>query len=150
MSFVYPHCFVICPKHHTIPVPHSSPIEIDGSPRQLAKVVPQVNVVCPECGVVSAYSIRDVTGGMFVDKPNLFQEDECHLVAIEVECDGENCEAPKVIHAIVGDEKGTWRPKATPKDWTFSDAARCGAGHQLRLDETREQLPWTNLYVLPW
>jgi hypothetical protein len=150
MSPLYPHCFVPCPNRHPIPVPHSSPIEIDGSPRQLAKEIPRVNVVCPECGVVSAYSVLDMTGAMFVDKPNLFQEGECHLAAIEVECDGENCEAPKVVHAILGDEKGTWKPKAAPKDWHFSDSAHCEGGHPLRFEEPRTPFQWTNLHALPW
>jgi hypothetical protein len=150
MSLAYPHWFLPCPNMHLIPVPYSSPSETDGSPRQKAKDIPPVNVVCPECGVVSAYSIRDVTGGLFVDTPDLFQAGERRLVAAEVECDGENCEAPKVVHAILGDEKGTWRPKAAQTSWQFADSARCGAGHQLRLDEPREQLLWTNLSVLPW
>jgi len=150
MSLAYPHWFVHCPNMHLIPVPYSSPSEIDGSPRRTAKDIPTVNVVCPECGVVSAYSIRDVTGGLFVDTPDLFQENECHLVAINVECDGENCAAPKVVHAILGDEKGTWRPKAVLRDWYFSESALCGNGHKLRFDEPRTPLPWTNLHTLPW
>jgi hypothetical protein len=80
-------------------------------------------------------------GWMFVDKPNLFQAGECHLVAIEVECDDESCESPKVIHAILGDEKGTWKPKVVPKDWYFSDSAKCGAGHPLRFLGTPHTVP---------
>lgn len=150
MGLAYPHCFLPCPNRHMIPIPHSIPSEIGGSPRQTATDTPKVNVVCPECGVVSAYSVRDMTGGLFVDTPSLFQENECCLVAIEVECDGNNCEAQKVIHAILGVETGTWRPKAIPKDWHFSDSALCEDGHKLRFDEPRTPLQWTNLYSLPW
>jgi|ERR1700733_3221388 hypothetical protein len=145
MSLAYPHWFLPCPNMHLIPVPYSGPSEIDGSPRR--RTNSPVNVVCPECGVVSAYSIHEATGGLYVDKPNLFQEGECHLVAIEVECDGENCEALKVVHAILGDDKGTWRPLAARTSWHFSDAALCGAGHKLRFEEP---IHWTNLRELPW
>lgn len=148
MGLAYPHCFLPCPNLHMIPIPHSNPLG-DGNLPPTATSNPTVNVVCPECGVVSAYSVRDMTGGLFVDTPSLFLADECHLVAIEVECEGENCEAPKVIHAILGDEKGTWRPKAAQKDWHFSDTARCGAGHALRFDKS-DTFQWTNLSALPW
>lgn len=149
MSIAYPHCFLVCPNFHMIPIPHSIPSGIGSSPQQKAKDARKVNVLCPECGDVSAYSALDVTGGLHVDKPNLFQEGECHLVAIEVGCDGENCEAPKIVHAIWGDEKGTWRPRATQKDWKFSPSARCGDRHQLRPGENA--LPrWSSLERLPF
>jgi hypothetical protein len=150
MGVAYPHCFLYCPNLHSIPVPHPNLVETDGNPRQTARDSPTVNVVCPDCGVVSAYSMQDVTGGFFIDRPSLFQANECHLVAAEVECDGENCRAPKVIHAILGDDQGTWRPKAVQTSWHFSDTARCGAGHQLRLEKPDKQLLWTNLHTLHW
>jgi hypothetical protein len=148
MSVAYPHCFLECPKHHAIPIPHFSLIETFDSPRQNTTAGQPIVVVCPECGLVSAYSDRKIFGHLMVDKPNLFQEGECHLVAIQVECDGENCEAPKIVHAIWGVEGRTWRPKAMPKDWVFQESARCGAGHQLRLDPS-ESLHWTYLERLP-
>jgi hypothetical protein len=150
MGIAYQHCFVLCPNTHMIPVPHSSLSEIDGSPRRLATDIPKVAVVCPECGDVSAYSIRDMKGGLVPDKPNRFQAGECRLVSIEVECDGENCKAPKVIHVIVGDEKGIWRPLVGPKNWRVSDSARCKGGHNLRFENRDKTPPWTNLNMLPW
>ena len=71
---------------------------------------------------------------MVVGTPSLFLAGECHLVSLEMECDGQNCEAPKIVHTIQGDEKGTWKPKAALKDWHFSDTALCGGGHRLRYD----------------
>ena len=148
MSVAHPHCFLRCPNVHLIPVPHSNPLEIDGSPRRAAQDSRIAIVVCPECGLASAYSVRDMVGHLVVDTLNPFQAGECHLVVIEAECDGENCEARKEIHVILGDDKGTWRPKATPKDWTFSDSARCEAGHKLHFEDSGESR-WTNLDELP-
>lgn len=93
--------------------------------------------VCPYCGLVSEYSRRDTLEQMMVDKPSLFQSGECILVSIEVECDGKNCEAPKTVHVVRDGGKGTWKFAVVPKDWKFSDTAKCGAGHQLRFDKSR-------------
>jgi hypothetical protein len=115
-------------------VPPPSLLDIDGNPRSSTKEKRQAVFVCPYCGLASLYSTGDVLPQMLVDKPSLFEAGECLLVSAEIECDGQNCEAPKVIHTIQGDEQGTWRPKAIPRDWQFSDSARCGAGHKLRLE----------------
>lgn len=149
MSLLCPHCFLPCPNRHMIPIPHSSPSGIDSSPRQIAKDNPIVNVVCHECGVVSAYSRQEVTGGMFVGTPDLFQENKCRLVATQVECDGENCEAPKTVHTVLVNDKGVWKLSIQPKDWQFSDSARCGAGHTLHLPKGKKLL-WVALRILPW
>jgi hypothetical protein len=37
-----------------------------------------------------------------LDTPNLFQANECHLVAIEAECDDESCEVSKSIPCNIG------------------------------------------------
>jgi hypothetical protein len=136
MGLSYPHCYLLCPKSHRIPVPYSSPLEIDGSPRRTPTDTRTAVFVCPDCGLASTYSARDILEDRILDTPGPFLADECHLGSIQVECDGENCKAPKVIHVIQGDEKGTWRPKAHPKDWTISDTARCEGGHKLRLDRS--------------
>jgi hypothetical protein len=147
----YRHCFLWCksPKHCAIPIPHSSLPEIDGSLRQATTADRKVVVLCPYCGLVSAYSARDIVEHLRPDTPSLFQSSECHVAAIEAECDGESCKAPKVIHVILGDEKGTWRPTVALKDWTFSESACCEAGHKLRLEESGKYL-WTNLNELPF
>lgn len=132
------HCFLRCksPNHCAIPIPHSSPLEIDGNLRRTTKESQKAVFVCPYCGLVSAYSLQDAVEHLVVDTPSLFQSNECHLAAIEVECDGKNCEAQKVIHVIQGDEKGTWRPTVSPKGWRFSESACCEAGHKLRFEES--------------
>ena len=75
---------------------------------------------------------------MIADRPDLFQRGECILVSIEIECDGHNCEADKLIHTLQGIGTGFWTPKTAPKDWRFPDSIRCSAGHSLRFDESRK------------
>jgi hypothetical protein len=149
MGLAYPHCFLDCPEHHLIPIPHLSLEEIGSNPRRTTTDGPQVNVVCGVCGIVSAYSKQNVTGGLFEDKPSRFQADECRLVATQVECDVENCEAPKTVHAISENDKGIWRLSKNPEDWRFSDKARCGDGHKLHLAKSGTVL-WVALSRLPF
>jgi hypothetical protein len=133
-QFAYPHFLLQCPNHHYIPVPHPNLLEINEGPQQTATENRKAVFVCPECGLASAYSTQDMVRHLSVGTPGLFQAGECHLVSLEIECDGENCGAQKLIHAIQGDKKGTWTPRVAQKDWTFSDSALCGAGHRLRYD----------------
>jgi hypothetical protein len=134
MRWNYAHCYLQCPNSHRIPVPYSNPLGTDGSPRRTPTDTRTAVFVCPDCGLASAYSARDILEDRVLDIPGPFLANECHLGAIQLECDGENCKAPKVIHVIQGDAKGTWKPKSIPKDWRFSDSARCAAGHKLRFD----------------
>jgi hypothetical protein len=136
-NFAYPHNFLQCRNSHYIPVPHPTLLERDGSPRQRAKDNPKAVFVCPECGLASAYSAQDMVEHLVVEKLSLFQANECHLVSLQVECYGENCEAQKIIHTIQGNDNGTWRPTTAPADWSFSDSALCAAGHRLRLDGSK-------------
>jgi hypothetical protein len=132
----YIHCFLHCPHVHAIPLPTPSLLERDGSPRSSAKENRTAVFVCPECGLGSSYSSQDIHEQVIADRPSLFQRGECLLVSVEIECDGENCEAPKVIHTIQGVDTGTWRPTAAPKDWHFSETALCVRGHRFRYDLT--------------
>jgi hypothetical protein len=137
MNLGYVHCFLRCPNSCAIPLPHPSLLEKDDHPHSMPKGTRPIIVVCPYCGLASAYYERDVFQQVFVDKPSLFQSGECHLVSADIECDQLGCEAPKVIHTVQGVATGTWTEKVVAKDWEFSDSARCGAGHKLRFDESR-------------
>jgi hypothetical protein len=134
MGTIYQHCYLDCPNHHSIPIPHSSLVEKIGNPVQNTTESLPIIVACPECGLVSAYLPDKMFGYLVAGTPSLFQAGECHLVAIRAHCDGENCKAPKIVHAIWSNDTGTWRPKVMPKDLQFQDSARCQNDHQLRLD----------------
>ncbi len=129
----YIHRFLRCPNSCAIPLPRPSLLETDDNLRKKAKENRRAIFVCPSCGLVSAYYAREIVEHL-TGTPSLFQQGECHLVSLEIECDGQNCEARKVIHTIQGDVAGTWRPKVAPKDWHFSETALCAVGHRLRYD----------------
>ena len=137
MSVLYLHYFLRCksPKHCAIPLPRPIRANIDGSLLQITKENRKVVFVCPYCGLVSVYCAQDIVEIPQTDIPSLFQSGECTLVAVEVECDDESCAVPKTVHAIQGASGGTWRPSTIPKNWTFSVAAQCDAGHKLYLDQ---------------
>jgi hypothetical protein len=116
MGVGYIRCFLHCPNLHAIPLPRPSLLETIDSPQLRAKENRKVIVVCPYCGLGSAYFARDVREQMVLDKPSLFEAGECLFVSVEVGCDGESCEAPKVIHTVQGVATGTWRPTAVPRD----------------------------------
>jgi hypothetical protein len=130
----YIHRFLPCRNSHAIPLPRPSLLETDDNLQQKAMENRRAVFVCPYCGLVSAYFGREIVEHL-VGTPSLFQLGECNLVSIEIECDGKNCEAQKVVHTIAGTVKGTWRPRVVPKDWQFSESALCGTGHRLRFDE---------------
>ena len=106
MGTLYQHCYLDCPSHHAIPIPHSSLVEKIGNPVQNTTELAPVVVACPECGLVSAYLPDKMFGYLAAGEPSLFQAGECHLVAMQAHCDGENCKAPKIVHAIWGNENG--------------------------------------------
>lgn len=135
MSLAYIHSFLRCRNSCAIPLPHP-PLEMCANPQSKNTENRKVVVICPYCGLASAYSGRDVVQQVIEDKPSLFQDHECLLVSVEIECDSKDCEAPKVIYTVQGVATGTWRPKAVPKDWHFSDSARCEAGHKLNFEES--------------
>jgi hypothetical protein len=133
-SGLYIHRFLRCQNACAIPLPHSTPEETDSNLLQRPTDNRQIVFVCPYCGLGSAYSGQDVFETAVAGKQSLFQQRECLLVSIEIECDGQDCEAPKVIHTLQGVETGTWKPTAAVKDWQYSETALCGAGHRLRCD----------------
>jgi hypothetical protein len=93
---VYSHCSLQCPNLHRIPVPCPNLLEIEGSLQQTTKGNRKAVFVCPDCGLGSAYSAQDIVQDMIAGTPSLFLAGECHLVSLEIECDGQNCEAPKL------------------------------------------------------
>lgn len=129
----YIHCYLACPNVHAILLPCPSLLERDGSPRSSTRENRIAVFVCPDCGLGSAYSAQDIREEVIVGRQSIFERGECLLVSLEIECDGDNCTAPKVIHTIQGADTGTWRPKAVPENWHFSDSARCGAADVLEL-----------------
>jgi hypothetical protein len=134
----YIHCFLRCPNMHAISLPIPSLIERDGSPRWSAKEARIAVFVCPECGLGSLYSSQDIQELVIADRPSLFQRGECLLISVRVECDGNNCEASKVIYTLQGVDTGNWRPRTALKDWKFSDNALCAAGHKLCFDPAED------------
>jgi hypothetical protein len=90
----------------------------------------RVFVACPTCGLVSAYSALDVQKrpeGI----PDPFVAEICSFVVLTIECGGKNCETPPAVHTTIGTDKGTWKEKARPTDWTFSPDCICESGHPL-------------------
>lgn len=130
----YIHRLLPCRNSCAIPLPRPSLLETDDNLRGKAKENRRAIFVCPYCGLVCAYYAREIVEHL-VGTPSLFESGECDLVSIELECDGQNCAAQKVVHTIAGIATGTWRPKVVPRDWKFSETALCGAGHKLRFDE---------------
>ena len=137
-QMLYRNYFLRCPNACAIPLPRPSRAKIDGSLVQITMENREAIFVCPYCGLVSAYCGQDIVEMLTVDTPSLFQAHECALVCVELECVDKNCESQKVVHAIQGVAKGTWRPKVCPKEWMFSDTARCSDGHKLRFDPAVE------------
>src|SRR5438270_12240073 len=101
------HYFLDCSNGHRIPIPRPSLIETDTSQPVIPKDGRKVNVACPECGLVHAYSVAEVDGIYLVSKPDPFQACEYALAVVSTECDGRNCEALKEVHTILGIDKGT-------------------------------------------
>src|SRR5580658_10748073 len=103
MNPCYIHRFLRCPNLHAIPLPSPSLLERDGNPQSSTRQNRTAVFVCPECGLGSSYSAQGIQEQVIVDTPSLFQRGECHLVSLEIECDGQSCGARKVIHTIQGD-----------------------------------------------
>jgi hypothetical protein len=134
---IYYHYHLQCPNSHRIPVPHPIPLETDGSPRKTTTENRRAVFVCPYCGLVSAYSAQDLLQDQEIGKQSPFSVGVCGLFSLEIECDGKNCGALKVVHTIHNAGKEMWKEEIAPTNWTFSDSARCGAGHPLRFDDSR-------------
>lgn len=150
MHLIYSQAFLSCHCGYAIRVPYSSPLGIDGRPRQITTDSSLVNVACPKCGLVSPYSrqlhlvVRPVT-----NTPDPYQEGVLRLVSTQVECDDENCEAPKTVHAVLEKIPGAWTPKTDPGDWRFDEDACCRAGHRLHRRSGRS-VQWVALDFLPF
>src|SRR5579863_8658294 len=118
---------------HTILLPRPSPEEIRRNHRSSTIENRSAVFVCPHCGLGSAYSTQEILGLWTADIPDLYQRNECFLASTEIECGGQSCAAPKLIHTIWGTGMGTWSPKVGQEKWHFDESAKCGAGDQLRL-----------------
>ena len=146
MQTLYRHYFVLCHNGHGTPIPRPSQVGTDGSLQAIATGAKKVILACSECGLVSEYSGQAVHEALAA-RLDIFEAGEGRLVRVAVECDGENCEALKDIHTVQGVATGTWRPKVVPRNWKFSDSARCSADHKLRLgDQSPEMHPERNLF----
>jgi hypothetical protein len=135
-SAAYRHYFLKCPSLHGIEIPRPKRLATDGDFREIATENRRAIFACPYCGVVSAYYGREIQE-ILVETLDPFLKRERSLVYMPIECEGVGCEAPKIIHTIIGTPLGTWNPTVTPKDWYFSDSAVCECGHKLRFDESR-------------
>ncbi|HTA22907.1 MAG TPA: hypothetical protein VK763_05195 [Terriglobales bacterium] len=131
----YVHYVINCQNGHGIPIPRPSQAGIDGSLQATATNPKRVVLVCPDCGIVSAYSGQDVRD-FLAPTHDPFLTDECRLFEREAGCDGSNCEAPKVIHTVESGGAQTWKPKAAAIRWSFAESARCPDNHQLYFDES--------------
>jgi hypothetical protein len=118
-----------CKKPIRIPRP-SLTGTID-NPLEMPKTDVRANFVCPECGLVSAYSHEDCDRSIGPTQ-DPFEQGLWSLVSIEVECDGKNCEAPKAIHTTSDNVSGTYKPEKTMGQWKADETALCGSDHHLK------------------
>jgi hypothetical protein len=72
---------------------------------------------------------------------NQFESGNYVLASGQVQCDGENCEAPKTVHLILEKHEGIYRPKIDLEKWQFDESTRCDMGeHKLRLPKEKTLL----------
>src|SRR5271156_4024649 len=116
MGFATNPIYVLWCGPHNIPIPRPSQAGITANPPGTATAEKQAVVACPECGRVSVH-LESSVQVMLSPKPDPFVAEECLLVSINVECDGEGCEAPKVVHTVIGTDRGTWKQKVAPTQW---------------------------------
>jgi hypothetical protein len=131
------HYYLDCVGGHHIPLPRPSLIGTEANPLEMPKDGKTATFVCPECGLVSAYS-REEIRWMPLPTADPFRTCECALATVAVECDGKDCTAQKELHMVRGTATGTWTPTIVPRQWTFSENARCPAGHRMFLDKNKE------------
>jgi hypothetical protein len=101
LGAAYRHYSLRCPVAHTIPLPHPIQVDVNGSLRKIDQDNRKAIFVCPVCGHVSAYCGRDIRETI-AGTPSPFEAGECDLFVVEIECDGENCEAHKLVHTAYG------------------------------------------------
>jgi hypothetical protein len=148
MNSWYPHWFLDCPRHHLSPIPHPIPTETNDRPHMTPTGIPVLNVLCHECRIVYGYSLPVCQTADQRNTVDSFATGDFFLAATQVECDGENCKAPKTVYAILERHKGTRTPRIDPKNWQFDDSARCHMGeHKLHLPKGRRFL-WEARAVL--
>jgi len=141
MPLLFPHWFLDCPENHAIPIPRPIPKETLGYPQMKPTDTPVLNVLCHECGIVYGRSRLWSMGGNQDAGANPFVTDNCLLASAQVQCDGENCEAPKTVHLILEKHEGIYRPKIDPEKWRFDESARCDTGeHRLHLPKGKKLL----------
>ena len=131
------HRYLRCANGCTIPVPHPKLEETLRSLDSLSTEVRTTIVVCPECGLGSVYSERDMIAMVVAGKANLFEEKQCSLISVQIGCADKDCRLRTAIHTVQGFGMGGWKAKVVPKDWHFVDSIRCPRGHKLLFDEAR-------------
>jgi len=124
------HYSLSCPNGHGIPIPRPNLLEIHPTHMGMTTGEKKVIVACPECGLVSVYLESSVQMNLS-PIPDPFDADRFRLVVLEVECGHEGCETPRTVHTVLENDKGTWKQKIVPKDWTFSADCLCENGHPL-------------------
>lgn len=135
------HYWLECPHGCLIPIPNPTQVEISSNPPATATDEPSAIVACPECGLVSLYSERDILRRA-AGKPDPFEAGICHLAAIKVECDDRDCGVLTVVRTTLGSDKGLWTEKAKPIDWKFSPDCKCENGHRLIASWEGKKIAW--------
>lgn len=135
----YRECYLACHNGHSHAILLRCPSLVKKSRNPPSSSTGNQTAVflCPDCGLGSAYSPQEVREQVIAGRPGLFERGECILVSVEIECDGNNCKAPKLIHTIHRGDTGNWKPKVGLEGWHFDESAQCGDNHQLRLDRSR-------------
>jgi hypothetical protein len=107
--------------------------------------------VCNQCGLVSSYSDAEIQALSSLG-PDPFHTQSCNLYCLDVECDGKNCQAPKLIHRDVDETSGidhTVESKQL-RDWRLDETAKCLGGHALRFgSEMYEMRPCFSPFSAP-
>ena len=113
-------------------LPHPIPALTGPNPAATARARIAAVFVCTRCGHVSAYWGKEILGRP-APTPDPHQRGIHHLYCIEVECDGQSCDSPKVIHVDVDVTKGIAysAESAQMKDWKTDDTALCLREHRL-------------------
>jgi hypothetical protein len=124
------HYFLECPRACLIPIPRPIQSGISSNLPAIATDAALEFVACPSCGLVSAYSISNIRKYPAAT-PDPFEAEICDFVVLTIECDGTNCDTPAAVHTTIGTDKGMWKEKVIPINWTFSPACKCENGHHL-------------------
>jgi hypothetical protein len=118
---------------------------------EIARVGRHGVFVCNQCGLVSSYSDAELQSELFLGR-DPFHSQGYNLYCIDLECDGKNCQSPKIIHRCVDEKSGIDHIVYSKqlRDWRLDETAKCLGDHALRFgSEMYEMRPCFSPFSAP-